>query len=86
MKRLGLLGTLGGTLKMDMFIYFIQKTLYRLLEVHAPTKLVKTCVGVLVLLNIEATSSNALHLLRYALCAKIGWFCFGNSGGSKYLG
>ena len=54
-----------------MFIDFIQKTLYRLLEVHVPTKLVKTVVGVLVPLNIETASIKAVHLLRSSLCAKL---------------
>ena len=38
-------GSPGDTLEMGVFINVIQKTLYRLLEVHVPTKLVKTVVG-----------------------------------------
>ena len=38
----GIVGSLGETLELDMFIDFIQTTLYRLLEVHAPTKLDQT--------------------------------------------
>jgi hypothetical protein len=67
---LGIVGSLGNTLEMDMLTDFIQKTLYRLLDVHVPTKLVKTVVGFRAPLNLEATSSNALHLLRTSLCAK----------------
>ena len=54
-----------------MFIYFSQKTLYKILEMHMPTKLVKAVVGVLVPLTLEKTPSNALHLLRSSLCAKM---------------
>ena len=42
---LGIVGSLGNALEMDMFIDFIEKTLYMLLEAHVPTKLVKTIVG-----------------------------------------
>ena len=38
---------------------------------HVPTQLVKRVVCVLVPLNLETTSSNASHLLRYFLCAKL---------------
>ena len=44
-EMIRIVGPPGVTLKMDMFIDFIQKTLYRLLEVHVPTKWVKTVVG-----------------------------------------
>jgi hypothetical protein len=56
---------------MEMFICFIQKTLYRFLEVHVPTKLVQTVVWVRAPLNLEATSSNALRIMRSSLCAKL---------------
>ena len=45
---IGIVGSFGDTLEMEMFINFIQKTLCRCLEVHVPTKLVKRVVWVLV--------------------------------------
>ena len=60
-KHIGIVGSLGDTFfffEMGTFIDFIQKTLCRFLEVHVPTKLVKTVVGVLVPLNLEATARN----------------------------
>ena len=44
-EMIGIVGSLGDTLDMQMFICFIQKTLYRSLEVLVPTKLVKGVVG-----------------------------------------
>ena len=37
-EMLGIVGAPGETLEMDMFLDFIQKTLYRLLKVHVPAK------------------------------------------------
>ena len=54
-EMIGFVGPLGDTLAIDTIIDLIQKTLCRLLEVHAPTKLVKTVVGVLVPLHLETT-------------------------------
>ena len=54
-----------------MVIDFIQQTLYRFLEAHVSTKLVKRVDWVLVPLNLDTTSSNALHILMYSLCAKL---------------
>ena len=68
---IGIVGSPGDTVELDMLINFMQKTLYRLLEAHVPTKLVKTIVGVLVPLNLETIPSNALHPLRSSLCAKL---------------
>ena len=70
-EMIGTVGSPGDTLEMEMFIYSSRKTLYRFLEVHGPTKLVKTVVGVLVHLKLETRSSNALHLLRSSLCANL---------------
>ena len=58
-------------MEMDMFVEFIQKILYTLLEVHVPTQVVRKVVGFVAPLNTETTPSNALHLLRTSLCAKL---------------
>ena len=70
-EMIGIVGCIGATLEMDMFMYLIQKTLYSFLELHVPSKLVKRVVEVLVHLNLESTSSNALHLVRSSLCANL---------------
>ena len=50
---IGIVGSLVTRLETDVLIDFIQKTLYRLLGVHVPTKLVRSDVGFAVPLNIE---------------------------------
>ena len=67
-------------LEMDMFLDFIQKTLYRLLKVHVPTQLVMQVVGSVVPLSLETTPSNASHFLSSLLCAKLVGLALGCSG------
>jgi hypothetical protein len=42
----GIVGYIGETLEMDMFLDFIHKALYRLLNAHVPTQMVRQVVGV----------------------------------------
>ena len=67
----GIVSSADESLDMDQWVEFIQKTLWRLLKVHVPIRLIMQVVSPIVPLSMQSTPANALHLLRSALCVKL---------------
>ena len=56
---------------MDKWIQFIDETLFRLLNVHVPKRLILQVVSPMAHYHIDPTPVNALHLLRSGWCSKL---------------
>ena len=59
------------SMEMDLWIEFINKTLYRLLKVHVPKRLIIQVLSPIVPFHLAPTPANALHLLRSGWCCKL---------------
>jgi hypothetical protein len=67
----GIVSSPDEALTMDLWVEFIQQTLWRLVKVQVPTRLIMQVVSPIVPLSLQPTPANAMHLLRSALCVKL---------------
>ena len=67
----GVVLSASETLDMDMFVMFIRDTLFRLLQVHVPTRLIWQVVSPVVPFQAEPTRATAMHILRSSLCSQL---------------
>ena len=59
------------SLTIDEWVEFLQQTLFRLVGVQVPSRLINTIVSLLVPFHLEPTRANAMHLLRSSVCSKL---------------
>ena len=67
----GLVASPDEALEMDMFIEILRNTIKIKLNVDVPAKLILKVVGPVVPLSMDPTPSNAMHILRSSLSAKL---------------
>ena len=78
MNQQVLLAEMSGTvmaadeaMDMDSWVTFIEETLFRLLSVHVPKRLILQVVSPMAPFHLDPTPANALHLLRSDWCSKL---------------
>ena len=67
----GTVGAAGEPMDMDDWVEYLTSTLHKHLQVQVPKRLVMEVMSPIVPMHLDATPSNALHMLRSSLCAKL---------------